>query len=435
MSTEGRPAAIAARFARLSQQLFAFELQPFKSDGEKRAIRTLIRAAADVSSFIMTNKSDGDRMANVERERIRAIAVSARAYALRNHLTLCIPFWASQSPRQANTFSAFGSDDWQALLAELAAPYNLEPIDLGNIGSPDQIRWDEINSSNFAVFDFRRVSRDEGLWPSIAHALGLAVSVGTLPVIITDGQIAPPFNIDFASEIVRSDRPIESQLSKILADAAVAQFQLDNKGESVRATIEEILRNADDGDHRVRYLRPHLEAVLKSNDLDPEEARLYAKSMLDVTGVSGQFLFTPVWPGRYPVKDSTRVFHVLPFALIEETAGAVEFAVPDRSMYVRGNTTGDIDVMDGMWNAICEATHVIVDLTPEAVDGSASQRAPNANVCFELAMAQALGRSILCVRHKRAKEVPVFTEIAKLQILPYASTDELAEIVGAFLNK
>ena len=104
-------------------------------------------------------------------------------------------------------------------------------------------------------------------------------------------------------------------------------------------------------------------------------------------------------------------------------------------VYKRGDTTGEVDIIEGIWRGIGQASHVVVDLTPVDVNGSAADASPNPNVCLELAMAQALGRKLLLVRDARAKGAPLFPEIAKLQVLPYESTGTLTKYVERFVTE
>jgi hypothetical protein len=62
----------------------------------------------------------------------------------------------------------------------------------------------------------------------------------------------------------------------------------------------------------------------------------------------------------------------------------VRAACPDDIQYVRGDQVLDPDIIRSIWDEICTATHIVVDLT-----------GLNANVLVECGIAHALGRNVL----------------------------------------
>ncbi len=54
--------------------------------------------------------------------------------------------------------------------------------------------------------------------------------------------------------------------------------------------------------------------------------------------------------------------------------------------YIRGDHVLDADIIRSIWDNLCQATHVLVDLT-----------GLNANVALELGIAHTLGRNVLLV--------------------------------------
>jgi hypothetical protein len=67
------------------------------------------------------------------------------------------------------------------------------------------------------------------------------------------------------------------------------------------------------------------------------------------------------------------------------TAQACAAAAPP-VQYVRGDQVRDPDIILSIWDNLCQATHVLVDLT-----------GLNANVLLELGIAHTLGRNVLLV--------------------------------------
>jgi len=91
--------------------------------------------------------------------------------------------------------------------------------------------------------------------------------------------------------------------------------------------------------------------------------------------------------------------------------------------YRRGDETGDPNVIRSIWQEICRATDVVVDLT-----------GLNLNVCLELALCQTLGRRTLLVARSDSGTINrLFPEIAKLQVHPYQTCLSLERTVEQFL--
>jgi hypothetical protein len=140
-------------------------------------------------------------------------------------------------------------------------------------------------------------------------------------------------------------------------------------------------------------------------------------------------LLHPLWPGSYPSVLDRRCFHIMPFApafntVRDRVRRACEGAGAD---YVRADEVFEPNVIRSIWNEICRATHVVVDLS-----------GVNANVCLELALAQTIGRRLLIVARPHGKKGQIeglFPEIAKLQIKLYESEDVLAGMVREFVSR
>jgi hypothetical protein len=95
--------------------------------------------------------------------------------------------------------------------------------------------------------------------------------------------------------------------------------------------------------------------------------------------------------------------------------------------YIRGDQVLDPDVLRSIWDEICRATHVVVDLT-----------GLNANVALELGIAHTLGRNVLLISQDQQPE-RYFRAIAKHRIHRYAldsasSVDALRATLEKFLR-
>jgi hypothetical protein len=118
------------------------------------------------------------------------------------------------------------------------------------------------------------------------------------------------------------------------------------------------------------------------------------------------------------------VFHVMPFS--ESWSNAVRDTVRASCnthgfVYKRGDEADEGRIIQSIWQDICAAHSVLVDLT-----------GLNINVLIELGMAHALGRIVLTVRQAGLKE-PLPRNIEKLRVLDYDSPAGLSRLLESRL--
>jgi hypothetical protein len=89
------------------------------------------------------------------------------------------------------------------------------------------------------------------------------------------------------------------------------------------------------------------------------------------------------------------------------TRRIVEEACGPQIEYIRGDGVLAPDILRSIWDEICSATHIVVDLT-----------GLNANVTLELGIAHTLGRNVLLISQDPQVE-RYFRAIAKQRIHPY----------------
>jgi hypothetical protein len=135
-------------------------------------------------------------------------------------------------------------------------------------------------------------------------------------------------------------------------------------------------------------------------------------------------LIRPFWPAFYPDPGEPRCFHVMPFSepWSNHTRDVVRAACGDSVRFRRGDETGDPNVIRSIWEEVCRAAYVVVDLT-----------GLNPNVCLELGLAQVVGRPTLLVA-RSDRNLELFPEIAKLQVRRYDSDESLAALVRKFID-
>ena len=100
-------------------------------------------------------------------------------------------------------------------------------------------------------------------------------------------------------------------------------------------------------------------------------------------GANEHAILLPRWPGAYPDASAPRCFAVMPFRDGSNRAYETIAAVAREAGVepVRGDVAEHQQIVVSIWEEICRATHVTVDLTGF-----------NLNVCLELGLAHALGR-------------------------------------------
>jgi uncharacterized membrane protein YkvA (DUF1232 family) len=105
-------------------------------------------------------------------------------------------------------------------------------------------------------------------------------------------------------------------------------------------------------------------------------------------------------------------------AVKERAAGVCERAGVE---YVRGDDARDQRIVRAIWDELCVATHVLIDLT-----------GLNPNVCLELGIAHTLGKNTLVTSQASCVDT-LFPMLRKVRVTRYADPSELEREVAAFL--
>jgi hypothetical protein len=217
---------------------------------------------------------------------------------------------------------------------------------------------------------------------------------------------------------------------RMLADALDGAIYGHQRG-GAGSSLEETLACAS------RTFRTHpntdLERVLDMLDreqaCDGVKVRAVLETVFGMAGPEAPQLINPSWPGGYPNPSEPRCFHVMSYGDVwsDEASRAAERACAGKVAYVRGDKAPDPDIIRSIWNDICRATHVLVDLTSF-----------NPNVALELGMAHTLGRNVLLVSQD-SRDVGRVPSLAKQRVHAYSLKGEggappLDEVVGRFVN-
>ncbi|HUC99903.1 MAG TPA: hypothetical protein VMR88_15550 [Candidatus Polarisedimenticolaceae bacterium] len=277
------------------------------------------------------------------------------------------------------------------------------------------------------VFDFTGYKRAASLeeasaTASVAYELGIALALGRAAVVVaTDGQDLP-FDLDIEPVCLSNDDTNIANLSAAF-DRALYGLQRGAAGSSVKSSIN-YLRDRFAG-HSSPHVRMSLETLDDGVMSDAIKAKHLITSTFGFLGAEALQIVLPAWPGQYPDSSSKRCFHVTAFGptWANNTRRLVGDACGSQIEYIRGDGVLAPDILRSIWDEICRATHVVVDLT-----------GLNANVVLELGIAHTLGRNVLLISQDQQVE-RYFRAIAKHRIHPYALKGSDAPELRATLQR
>jgi hypothetical protein len=285
-----------------------------------------------------------------------------------------------------------------------------------------QARWDDLRSSSVAVFDLGATGRERA---AVCYDLGLARATGRRVVILgpADGRL--PFDVDVEPHRLPGGDADALVVAGAL-DAALYAAQRPQPTAALDATVEHVQNRLETS--AGRSAAP-LASLLATAGADPVAVRRALETALGFGGAAGPALLRAAWPARYPT-SRPRLFHVTQFEAPDGWPDATMAIVEARcdchgATYVRGDRAGDVAVIRSIWEEICLATHVLVDLSDA-----------NANVALELGLAHGLGRNVATVVQRGQEKTAVFPSIERLRYGTYTLGDggaSLAAAVDAFL--
>jgi hypothetical protein len=453
----------ATRVQQLLSQMSEALLHPSRAQAVEEPVAGSTRAAlselhANLHRYVMTETSTGlltgeegkalmtlmgrlrgsrEALANlpasvdsvkVETEVLRPLALEIRNFSLRHHLTLAQPVWPSRTVGQhGNALFYSGGSQVGALVAQVCAKRELRCLVPQADREPASLRWDQLRESAVAVFDFTgytRAASSEQASPiaAVAYELGIALALGRAAVVVaTDGQELP-FDLDIEPICLNNDDSDAANLSAAF-DRALYGLQRGAAGSSVKPSIK-YLRDRFAG-HSSPHVRMSLETLDDAAMSDPIKARHLIASTSGFLGAEALQILLPAWPGQYPDTASKRCFHVTAFGptWANSTRRLVGDACGSQIEYIRGDGVLAPDILRSIWDEICRATHVVVDLT-----------GLNANVVLELGMAHTLGRNVLLISQDQQVE-RYFRAIAKHRIHPYTLKGSDAPTLEATLQR
>jgi hypothetical protein len=361
---------------------------------------------------------DDAQTAKLEQDEVRAFSARVREFGLRHHLTVARPLWGWPSLQEDSSSLAYvGGDDLLPLVTEICEPRRLSLVARGSGWGAGQERWNQLRKSPVCVFDFR--DGDPLLRASVAYSLGCALALGVIPVVASSNPELP-FDIDLPPTVL--DGSDDATVLAEAIDRAFFHYPSVGAMSSARRTLTELAAQASGDDATTRVLR---QRIAEGHVRDPLDARGVAFQLLASSGDAELALLTPIWPGFYPETDSPRCFHVMPFSYDwSDTAreSARQACKAAGVAYRRGDESDEDRIIRAIWEEICRADSVLVDIS-----------GLNANVCLELGLTHALGKNTLIVSRDEPSKKTLFPEIRKLQVAQYEAS-ELGSLVESFLK-
>jgi|GEM_PF-1378410 len=425
-----RAAALAELNGRLMKYVISEYSQAFTGEQESETLADLqYRYMGDRNAIAkLENDTDAHKL---EQASLRQLALDTRSFSLRNHLTLARPVWPSPAVnRDPNAVFYSGGPEVMGLLEGLCSKQKLTLLPVEAQGDPAQFRWNQLRECNVAIFDLTAYNRP--LPPEVAaqvaavgYELGVALAIGRPVVVVAKKGQGLPFDVDVEAVRLAQDEEDERRLSQAL-DEAMYGLQRGGADSSVDETLSYVRQHLPGV--VPSYARIALEQIDESTEADPLKVRDILSAALGYAGPEAPQIMYPTWPGDYPALHERRCFHVTAFGpdWANETMELVRQAcrrAEEGIRYIRGDQVLSPDIIRSIWDEICCASHIVVDLT-----------GLNINAVLELGMAHALGRNVLLITQDDRPDL-YFRSITKIRMHHYSLEDPagLNRVLDAFL--
>lgn len=426
-----RHALLAAHLERLYRYVAGEVSRLRLTSDEGKAAGSLLGALKGCRDGLHAAAGEEDPV-GLEAQSLRPAAMDIRGFSLRQHLTAIYPLWPSQRiPQNANAVFYAGGDAIGGLVRRVCETKRLTPLVAMPHREHASLRWDQLQECAMALFDFTGYCRtaaveEAAAVAAVAYELGIALTLGR-PVLLVAHEDQPlPFDLDI--EPVRL-APGSDDAAAVAAglDHVLYGLQRGTAGESVARTARYL--KARYANHSNFQARISLDSLTDETVGDPIRTAFMLSSSLMFIGTDAPTLVCPPWPGDYPEPVRPLCFHVTPFG--PDWAADTRRIVAERCAevgieYARGDVRPEQDIMRSIWNDLCRATHVLVDLTGW-----------NANVALELGMAHTLGRNVRLITQD-ARPDRSFPAIARQRLHPYGADDapgaRLREVLQEFLT-
>jgi hypothetical protein len=428
-----RAEAVWRRFAALKTSLAQDAARPHGGADTQSLGMELYQRCGHADTFLHQHGDDDAEVREYERDFLRQLALDVRIYSLRNHLTLAQPIWPSPPlPQDPSGVFYSGDDRVRRLLAGACERAGLTLLAARAAKDYAAARWDQCRTSHVAVLDFTGYEAPgpgrpvdpaaAGPAAAVSYELGIALTLGRPVVVVADEGQRLPFDVDVTPLRLQGDGHDEERIVDALDDALYGLQR--GGGDSLAATRAYLERRfANDPDFLISQSVKLIDGPVER---DAVKFRRFVEPVLGAAGDAAPQMIFPAWPGSYPGPLEPSLFHVTAFGppwageTMKIAAQSCAGASP-RVKYIRGDQVLEPDIIRSIWDSLCQATHVLVDLT-----------GLNANVALELGIAHALGRNVLLVTQDGSVK-DHFPALAKRRLHRYSLAPGAASL-GALLE-
>jgi hypothetical protein len=362
--------------------------------------------------------ADDRRAKELETTQLRPLSQRVRAFAMRKHLLVAQPLWGN--PRIAafaNAVYFAGRAEIRQKLLAACADLSLQLTEPPAATAAPDANFAQLLAANACVFDMAAAQGPDRA--AVAYSLGIAWTLGKPVVVHQDAGMKLPFDVNLPSV---TETELSNAVSRACCQANTSAHSTES-AETLVGSLEARYGSLEDATSkqslellREQVERPDWTTVVRS-----------ARQLIRMVDDDGSLLLVhPRYPIRYRSASRPRLFHVMPFgSRYDESMNAARSACTGVAEYVRGDQVMDVKIVESIWDEICRATHVLVDLTDF-----------NANVALELGIAHCMGKQTLVVGES-GTERQLFAEIGELRIHPYRAGDMqgLASNVRGFVSK
>lgn len=356
----------------------------------------------------------GDNEAlELEISRLRALAERVRNFTVRKHLLLARPIWGNpQVAWSANTVFFTGRSEIRALLAESCVELRMVLTSPPTSMESEAGNFFQIVHSNVCVFDMAAQPGPEQA--AVAYSLGIAWAMGKPMVVLNESQMRLPFDVNVPAVLLCGGDIERRNTLKDAVMRACYQVQTSASDENLDTLINEL--EAQFGHLRNKAEIGQSLAIIQAQHDRPDWS-VVATITQQLIRFSREedtiMLFHPRFPVTKRPTSEKRLFHIMPFSCTwsNDIMEAASAACGTKVSYIRGDQVVDQKIINSIWDEICQASHILVDLTGF-----------NSNVALELGIAHCMGKPI-CVTAQHDNNFQLFSEIKALRIFPYKLND------------
>lgn len=401
-------------------------MQGMLTESEQNILYKYSKKLSDFDKRLVDAATNDHLVLKIETESVRPAISRLRKHLSCQRVYLAEPIWANtHNEINPNALLFIGAEDLKPFIKKWCTKMNVIYLDVHHGRGYANNRWQQIVSANTLIFDITNDSVAQQA--AVSYQLGIAMTLGKSVVVVSRTTDKLPFNIDLPPIFLGQQNNSE-ELEKAMAQSFYWMPEK-SKESSIAPSVGEANRRFSNlNKTEMKYSLDELEQHRQNNFQDSVEIARVLESIMSYQSEATTMLITPAWAGKYPEAGQLRLFHVMPFGSewSDDAASAVERGCLEASArYVRGDRVANPKIIYSIWEEICQASHIVVDIT-----------GLNANVAFELGIAHTLGKNVLIVAQETVIE-DLFGMIEKYRIAIYQQetlSEELSRMVSQWVS-